>query len=145
MFVAADHLRLLDQADQLIHMLANSDIAARYRACKVQMAEDEEAQTLIRKFTALREKYNEVQRFGRYHPDFDRVIRQMMDVKRELDLNDTIASYKKAEEDFEKLLVEISRSLATSVSPSIKVPTGDPFFDRGCGGGCGAGGACGCH
>ncbi|MGV3487828.1 MAG: YlbF family regulator [Tuberibacillus sp.] len=145
MYAAIEHLTLFDHADTLVEMLSESDAVAKYRACKDKLARDEEAKALIKRFTDLREKYNEVQRFGKYHPEFDSVIRQMMDVKRDLDLNDTIAAYKKAEEDVETLLTEISRSIAMAVSPSIKVPTGDPFFDRGCGGGCGTGGACGCH
>lgn len=145
MYATIEHLTLYDYADDLIGMLSESDVVARYRVNKDKLARDPEANALIKQFVELREKYNEVQRFGRYHPEFDTVIRQMMDVKRDLDLNDTIASYKKAEEDVEALLNEISRSIAMAVSPSIKVPTGDPFFDKGCGGGCGTGGACGCH
>jgi len=145
MFATLEHLTLLDHADDLIEMFSDSEVVERYRANKDKLARDEKAKALIKQFVQLREKYNEVQRFGKYHPEFDSVIRQMMDVKRDLDLNDTIAAYKKAEEDVEALLNDISRSLAMAVSPSIKVPTGDPFFDRGCGGGCGTGGACGCH
>jgi cell fate (sporulation/competence/biofilm development) regulator YlbF (YheA/YmcA/DUF963 family) len=145
MYATIEHLSLFDHADALIGMLTESDVAARFRECRDKLARDEKANAIIKQFVELREKYNEVQRFGRYHPEFDSVIRQMMDVKRDLDMNDTIAAYKKAEEDVEALLNDISRSIAGAVSPSIKVPTGDPFFDKGCGGGCGTGGPCGCH
>lgn len=126
-------------------MLTESDVFARYRLSKDKLARDEEALALIRRFVRLREKYDEVQRFGKYHPDYKTVIKEMMEVKRELDMNDAISAYKKAEDDLNTLLYEISATIANAVSPSIKVPTGDPFFDRGCGGGCGVGGACGCH
>jgi len=126
-------------------MLTESDVFARYRLSKDKLARDEEALALIRRFVRLREKYDEVQRFGKYHPDYKTVIKEMMEVKRELDMNDAISAYKKAEDDLNTLLYEISAAIANAVSPSIKVPTGDPFFDRGCGGGCGVGGACGCH
>jgi cell fate (sporulation/competence/biofilm development) regulator YlbF (YheA/YmcA/DUF963 family) len=140
-----EHLQLLDAADRLVDMLTESDVFARYRLSKDKLARDEEALALIRRFVRLREKYDEVQRFGKYHPDYKTVINEMMEVKRELDMNDAISAYKKAEDDLNTLLYEISATIANAVSPSIKVPTGDPFFDRGCGGGCGVGGACGCH
>ncbi|MGQ0518661.1 YlbF family regulator, partial [Bacillus sp. D-CC] len=45
----------------------------------------------------------------------------------------------------QKLLDEVSVAIGSEVSSSIKVPTGNPFFDAGgCGGGCGTGGGCGC-
>ncbi|GGE41131.1 regulatory protein YlbF [Pullulanibacillus camelliae] len=145
MIATMEHIKLLDQADGIVDMLADSEAMEHYRQCKRQLAQDKEALALINRFTKLRERYDEVQRFGKYHPDYKTVITAMMEIKRELDLNDTIVAYKKAEDDFEKLLNAISQSLAQAVSPSIKVPTGDPFFDRGCGGGCGSGGACSCH
>ncbi|WP_077614463.1 YlbF family regulator [Caenibacillus caldisaponilyticus] len=145
MIATLEHLQLLDAADRLVDMLTESDVFARYRLSKDKLARDEEALALIRRFVRLREKYDEVQRFGKYHPDYKTVIKEMMEVKRELDMNDAISAYKKAEDDLNTLLYEISAAIANAVSPSIKVPTGDPFFDRGCGGGCGVGGACGCH
>lgn len=145
MIATLEHLQLLDAADRLVDMLTESDVFARYRLSKDKLARDEEALALIRRFVRLREKYDEVQRFGKYHPDYKTVIKEMMEVKRELDMNDAISAYKKAEDDLNTLLYEISATIANAVSPSIKVPTGDPFFDRGCGGGCGVGGACGCH
>ena len=145
MIATMEHIDLLEKADGIVDMLVASEAMEHYRACKDKLAHDEEALDLIRRFTKLREQYNEVQRFGKYHPDYNDVIKAMMNIKRDLDLNDTIAAYKKAEDDLESLLNEISKSIAYAVSESIKVPTGDPFFDRGCGGGCGTGGACSCH
>lgn len=140
-----ENIKIFDSADGLVEMLADSEPVLNYLDWKDKLARDSEAQDIIRNFVQLRERYDEVQRFGKYHPDYKTVIKQMMDIKRELDLNNTIAGYKKAEDDLASLLNEISLSLARAVSPSIKVPTGDPFFDKGCGGGCGTGGPCGCH
>ncbi len=146
MTTAIDTVTLFDQADEIVHMLMVSEPFETYKASKERLAQDKEALGLIKKFVNLRERYDEVQRFGKYHPDYHDVIREMMDVKRAVDLHETIADYKKAEAELESLLNDISLSLAGAVSPSIKVPTGDPFFDRGgCSGGCATGGACGCH
>lgn len=140
-----DHLQLFDEAESLVAMMTECEVTSRYQESRRIVEADEEAQQLIKTFTKIKERYDEVQRFGKYHPDYKTVINEMMEIKRELDMNDIISAYKKAEEDMENLLNEISGLLAGAVSPSIKVPNGDPFFDRGCGGGCGTGGGCSCH
>lgn len=140
-----DMSTLFDQTDGIVDMLRHSELFDRYRETKAQLLNDQEAIKLIKSFVKLKERYDEVQRFGKYHPDYHQVIQEMMDMKRDVDLNDKIADFKKAESDFEGLLNEISLLIASSVSPSIKVPNGDPFFDRGCSGGCATGGPCGCH
>ncbi len=46
---------------------------------------------------------------------------------------------------FAEVIRRVSVAIGSEVSSSIKVPTGNPFFDAGgCGGGCGTGGGCGC-
>lgn len=146
MIATMEGAALLDEADGLGRMVTKSDTAEHYRACRNKLQEDEEAQTLIRLFIQMKEKYEEVQRFGKYHPEFDKVTGEVREVKRRLDMNDNIAAFKKAEEALEALLSEVSQIIAFAVSPQIKVPTGNPFFDNmRCGGGCGAGGKCNCR
>lgn len=143
MIATLEGATLLDEADNLAEMVSDSDTAEYYQACKHTLQHDREAQELIRRFAKLKEKHEEVQRFGRYHPEFKTVTTEVRDLKRELDLNDTVAEFQKAEQEMENLLNELSQIIAYSVSPQIKVPSGNPFFDKM--GGCGAGGACGCH
>lgn len=145
MIATMENMSLLDETDQLASMVIQSDLYQQYLVCKDRVAQSETAQQRIRQFQEMREKYDEVQRFGRYHPDFKTVIRRMMEIKRELDLNPLIAEYKRAEKELNDLLGQISMQFARSVSDSIKVPTGDPFFDRLHHVGCGAGGKCGCR
>lgn len=143
MIATLEGVSLLDEADHLAEMVTDSETAEHYQACKYTLQHDEAAQELIRRFAKLKDKHEEVQRFGRYHPEFKTVTSEVRDLKRELDLNDTIAAFQKAEQEMEDLLNELSQTIAYSVSPQIKVPSGNPFFDKM--GGCGAGGACGCH
>ncbi|HEX7065650.1 MAG TPA: YlbF family regulator [Bacillales bacterium] len=146
MIATMEGATVLDEADDLAKMVIGSDTAEHYRMCKHKLQHDQEAQSLIRRFGEMKEKYEEVQRFGKYHPQFDEVTGEVREVKRELDMNETIAAFKKAEEDLEALLNELSQIIAYAVSPQIKVPTGNPFFDNlRCGGGCGAGGKCNCR
>ncbi|AQX53935.1 YlbF family regulator [Priestia flexa] len=139
-------IELLDESDALANMVLHSDVAEHYRECLNRLNKDTEAQKLIAEFGKMKEQYEDVQRFGKYHPDYKSITKQMRDIKRSVDLQHTIAAFKKAENELQKLLDEISVIIGQSVSEHIKVPTGNPFFDTGssCGGGCGAGGSCGC-
>ncbi|MDT2045674.1 regulator [Priestia aryabhattai] len=139
-------IELLDESDALANMVLHSDVAEHYRECLNRLNKDTEAQELIAEFGKMKEQYEDVQRFGKYHPDYKSITKQMRDIKRSVDLQHTIAAFKKAENELQKLLDEISVIIGQSVSEHIKVPTGNPFFDTGssCGGGCGAGGSCGC-
>lgn len=145
MIATMESMSLLDETDQLASMVIQSELYKRYLFCRSQVAHNETAQNLIGQFQKTREKYDEVQRFGRYHPDFKPVIRRMMAVKRQLDMDPMIAEYKRSEKELNDLLGKISFQFARCVSDSIKVPTGDPFFDRLSHAGCGVGGKCGCH
>jgi cell fate (sporulation/competence/biofilm development) regulator YlbF (YheA/YmcA/DUF963 family) len=139
-------VELLDESDHVANMVLQSDIAENYRRCLYRLKKDSHAQALIAEFVKIKEQYEDVQRFGKYHPDYKTITRQVRDVKRQVDLHATIATFKKAENELQKLLDEISVILGQAVSEHVKVPTGNPFFDTGssCGGGCGSGGSCGC-
>ena len=139
-------VELLDESDHVANMVLQSDVAENYRQCLYRLNKDSHAQALIAQFVKIKEQYEDVQRFGKYHPDYKTITRQVRDVKREVDLHATIAAFKKAENELQKLLDEISVILGQAVSEHVKVPTGNPFFDTGssCGGGCGSGGSCGC-
>lgn len=139
-------VELLDESDHVANMVLQSNVAENYRQCLYRLNKDSHAQALIAEFVKIKEQYEDVQRFGKYHPDYKTITRQVRDVKREVDLHATIAAFKKAESELQKLLDEISVILGQAVSEHVKVPTGNPFFDTGssCGGGCGSGGSCGC-
>jgi cell fate (sporulation/competence/biofilm development) regulator YlbF (YheA/YmcA/DUF963 family) len=139
-------VELLDESDHVANMVLQSDVAENYRQCLYRLNKDSHAQALIAEFVKIKEQYEDVQRFGKYHPDYKTITRQVRDVKRQVDLHATIAAFKKAENELQKLLDEISVILGQAVSEHVKVPTGNPFFDTGssCGGGCGSGGSCGC-
>ncbi|MCM3732292.1 YlbF family regulator [Fictibacillus nanhaiensis] len=143
--MSLDQVVLLDETLTLAEMVSNSSVALEYKRSKYILEQDIQAQEMIARFAEMKEKYEEVQRFGKYHPDFHKVSAQVRTLKRELDFHENIANFKKAEKELEQLLIECSRIIAQSVSEQIKVPTGNPFFDESsCSGGCGSGGSCGC-
>lgn len=145
MIATTESVLILDKAEMLANMILNSEIAEQYRRSLYKLKKDQEAQTIIQKFVKTKELYEDVKRFGKYHPDYKKISNEMREIKRELDLNEKVAAFKKAERNLQTLLDEISVHIGRAVSDQIKVPTGNPFFESGCGGGCGSGGSCGCN
>ncbi|GAA0338836.1 regulatory iron-sulfur-containing complex subunit RicF [Bacillus carboniphilus] len=134
-----------EKAEQLAEMILQSEIAEEYKKAYKKMNSHPVTESKIRRFTELKERYEEVQRFGKYHPDYKWVNKEIREAKREMDLDDRVAEFRRAEMDLQSLLDEISVMIGHSVSEHIKVPTGNPFFDNGsCSGGCGSGGGCSC-
>lgn len=145
MIMTDEWLSIIEESETLSDMLLSSEVIQEYRRANHAVYSNASLAKAIRDFTDMKERYEEVQRFGRYHPDYKTVMKDIRIQKRELDMNEHVAALRLAENDVQRLLNEISAILATSVSDSIKVPAGDSFFvDSSCGGGCGTGGSCSC-
>lgn len=139
-------VQILDLADEVADMIIESEAAENYRQCLYTLQHDQKTQRRIRAFTEMKDLYEEVQRFGKYHPDYKRVMTSIREVKREMDMDEHVATFRRAENELQSLLDEISLLIGKSVSESVKVPVGNPFFSNmsSCGSGCGTGGGCGC-
>lgn len=145
MIATLERIEILEKAEELSAMILQSDLMENYYSCLYKVRNSEEAQKKIKAFLKAKEQYEEVERFGRYHPDYYTVMRDIRSLKREMDMDEDVANFKVAENELQALLDEISFIIGHSVSKNIKVPTGNPFFDQGNhGGGCGTGGSCGC-
>ncbi|PLT34322.1 YlbF family regulator [Bacillus sp. V5-8f] len=146
MLATMERVNILQTADSLAEMVLQSEAGENYQLALYKMRNDGEAQQKIRKFASLKDLYEETQRFGKYHPDYKRVNLEIREAKREMDLHPSIAEFKRAETELQGILDEISMKVGHAVSPHIKVPTGNPFFESlsSCSGGCGSGGSCGC-
>jgi cell fate (sporulation/competence/biofilm development) regulator YlbF (YheA/YmcA/DUF963 family) len=146
MYVTLESLQIQNEANQLANMILSSELAEEYRICQARLRQNQEVKQLIADFAKIKEQYEDVQRFGKYHPDYREISKKMRDAKRELDLHDDVAAFKKAETELQAILDEVSIEIGQAVSKHVKVPTGNPFFDNlsSCGGGCGSGGSCGC-
>jgi cell fate (sporulation/competence/biofilm development) regulator YlbF (YheA/YmcA/DUF963 family) len=145
MLATSERVELVEYAEELAQMVLESDIVEQYQICLYKLQTNKETQEKISRFVNLKELYEEVQRFGKYHPDYKRVMSQIREYKRDMDLDPHVAEFKLAENDLQSLLDEISMLVGGAVSKQIKVPSGNPFFDKGShGSGCGGGGSCGC-
>ncbi|WP_223700348.1 YlbF family regulator [Sutcliffiella deserti] len=146
MITTFEHVQIVDKAEELAKMVWQSELAENYHRCLNKVQQDKEAQDLISAFHNMKDRFDEVQRFGKYHPDYRKVTLETRELKRKVDLQESIHAFKQAEDEIQKTLDEISVMIGKAVSENVKVPTGNPFFDSlsSCGGGCGSGGGCGC-
>lgn len=142
MIATMDYAAMLDRSEQLSNMIIQSDVMEAYRQSQKELKEDKHAQKLIRAFLKIKKDYEEIQRFGRYHPDYNAIMTEVRKAKREMDMHEKVASFKVAERNLQQLLDDISEFVAHSVSEQIKVPREGALLTGGCG--CGSGGGCGC-
>lgn len=139
-------IEILEEAEIIASMIIHSEEAEQYRQCLNRLNTNKETQRKINDFINMKQLYEEVQRFGKYHPDYKYAMKSIRETKRTMDLDVNVAEFRRAENDLQALLDKVSLIIGRSVSEQIKVPTGNPFFDSSssCSGGCGTGGSCGC-
>lgn|SRR5699024_3604672 len=136
-----EYVNILDRSEKIGQMVLKSDVMEAYQESRRALNNDPEAQQLIKAFLDTKEDYEDVQRFGRYHPDYYDIMKRVRSAKRAMDMNEKVAAFKVAERNLQKLLDEISEYIAHSTSEQIKVPKDGAALTDG---GCGSGGKCGC-
>lgn len=145
MMMTSEWAFILDEADALSTMILNSELVVKWQHAYQAVYSDTVLVEKIAAFNRMKEQYEDVQRFGKYHPDYNTIMKEIRKQKRELDLNDKVANLKIAENELQDMLDEISLIIGKSVSESVKVPVSNPFFVTSCSsGGCGSGGSCSC-
>ena len=146
MIINSDWIYILDVTDELNNMILRSKQVMALRAAREEVYSDATLVEQINAFNKMKEHYEDVQRFGKYHPDYQSIMKNIREQKRAIDLNEKVANLKLAENDFQDLLDQVSLILGKSVSEAVKVPVSNPFFssDSSCGSGCGTGGGCSC-
>ncbi|MCM3610716.1 YlbF family regulator [Planococcus sp. MERTA32b] len=146
MIMTYEWVQIADSAEELSRMILQSEQAEQYRQAHHAVYDNKELADEITAFARLKELYEEVQRFGKYHPDYKDVMKRIRIDKRKLDLNESIAELRLAENELQDLIDQVSFIIGRSVSEAVKIPSSNPFFssDSSCGGSCGTGGGCSC-
>jgi len=145
--MTSEWANIMDEGDSLTQMILSSEQIKQYSEAYFAVYSDDLLKKQIASFTRLKEQYEDVQRFGKYHPDYQQVMKSIRLQKRALDMNERIATLKLAENELQDLLDEVSLLIGKTVSESVKVPVSNPFFAAASScstGSCGTGGSCGC-
>lgn len=139
---ALDFSMLLSKTSDLSDAMLRSAELADFLYWKERVGQDPGVQQLLGKMARAKERFEECERFGHYHPNYHEALEGVKAVENELQGIEAAREFKRAEEALDKLLYDVSVVIAHAVSESIKVPSNDPLPKTG--GGCGSGGSCGC-
>lgn len=146
MIMTSEWAFILDEVDELSEMIRQSAAYRELQQAHEAVYSNETLVQQIEAFNKMKEQYEDVQRFGKYHPDYKTIMKDIRQMKRALDVNEQISQLRLAENNYQDLLDEVSLIIGKSVSQAVKVPVSNPFFsqDSSCGSGCGSGGSCSC-
>ena len=128
MLATLESVVILEKAEQLANMILQSEIADDYRYCLYKVKNNKETQRKFREFVKNKREYEEVKRFGKYHPDNKKISKEIREVKREMDLDENIAQFRQAENNLQNLLDEVSVLVGHAVSDANKSPFWQSLF-----------------
>ena len=114
--------KVINAVYELVDEIKDSKAYIRLLELKKIMDTDSVIIKLITDFNEDKIKYNEVSKYGKYHPDLKAVRIALSKSKEALFANEVISEYKELEKEIQKTLDSISRKIARSVSPKVKHP-----------------------
>lgn len=135
---------ILDSLDSINYMVTETEEYKNYCNYKTLLDTDDEVRGMIKHFARLKENFIDVERFGKYHPDFSTKRKEINQYKKALDMHPIIMEYRRAEFQLQSLLDEILFIIWQSVSPHANIVSSNPFFSNSSNSGCATGGSCGC-
>ena len=135
---------IMDMLDSLNDMVTDTEEYNNYCYYKKLLDTDREVSQMIKKFVALKEDFEEVQRFGKYHPDFSSKRRELNQFKKSLDMTPIVMEYRRAEFQLQSMLDEVLFIVGQAISPHANIVSSNPFFSNSSNSGCATGGSCSC-
>ncbi|MCI0130155.1 MULTISPECIES: YlbF family regulator [Enterococcaceae] len=130
---------LEDKVNQLAKDVLNSQTVIDYLHAYQAIDKSSEVSDLVSDFLTKKEAFEKIEPYGKYAPDFKETRRALRKSKRALDTNELVATFKISETTVQNVLDYISLDIAQTISDTIKVDAGNPFFEfakKGCGGTC---------
>lgn len=141
--ITEETLSILDEIENLSDMIVQSDVYQTYQYAKDNLENDDEAHLLYQAFLKSKDQYDDVMRFGKYHPDYKRIMMETRQRKRAYEMLSVVMEYKTKEVALQNLIDEVLTKIAFAVSENVKIEAGNPFFQTGHNG-CATGGSCNC-
>ena len=114
--------QVLEKVYDLVDEIKESSAYKRLMELQEIIATNTEIHQKIQDFQVWNDKYNEVKKYGKYHPDLAKTQQAFRDAKLSLYQDPIVAEYKSLEQTLQQQLDEISRTLATTISAKIKHP-----------------------
>lgn len=128
MLIINEELLAIDQAiDSLVlHFLRLPEVE-NYRLKRQKLENTRELQELLLEFQELKESYDKAKEYESFRPDVRDLKRQVLRMKRQIDLNEVVIGYRRAEFDLQTILANLGEEIAQAVSDQIFIDTGLPL------------------
>ena len=78
-------------------------------------------------FQELKDSYDAAKAYEAFRPDVRELKRQVLRMKRQIDLNEVVIGYRRAEFDLQTILANLGEEIAQAVSDQIFIDTGLPL------------------
>ncbi|MDW8799104.1 YlbF family regulator [Staphylococcus pseudoxylosus] len=141
--ITEETLTVLDEIEALSDKILESRLYQEYREAEQALANNDEAHLLYQAFLKSKDKYDEIMRFGKYHPDYQNVMLDTRKRKRAYEMLPVVMDHKQKEVALQELIDQVIVKIAYAVSENVKIEAGNPFFQKDAGG-CATGGSCSC-
>ncbi|MBM2658760.1 YlbF/YmcA family competence regulator [Staphylococcus pseudoxylosus] len=141
--ITEETLTVLDEIEALSDKILESRLYQAYREAEQALADNDEAHLLYQAFLKSKDKYDEIMRFGKYHPDYQNVMLDTRKRKRAYEMLPVVMDHKQKEVALQELIDQVIVKIAYAVSENVKIEAGNPFFQKDAGG-CATGGSCSC-
>jgi len=141
--ITEETLTVLDDIESLSDKILDSRLYQAFKLAEKYLMENDEAHLLYQAFLKSKEAYDEIMRFGKYHPDYQKVMLEIRKRKRAYEMLPVVMDYKQKEVALQDLIDEVIVKIAYAVSENVKIETGNPFFQKDASG-CATGGSCSC-
>ncbi|MBL7565512.1 YlbF family regulator [Staphylococcus saccharolyticus] len=141
--ITEETLSILDGIEDIADMIVQSEVYQAYQQAKDALENHDEAHLLYQAFLKSKDKYDDVMRFGKYHPDYKTIMMETRQRKRAYEMLPVVMNYKAKEVSLQNLIDEVISKIAYVVSDNVKIEVGNPFFQTGHHG-CASGGSCNC-
>lgn len=112
----------LDATYDVIDEIKSQENYKEWVALRKTIAEDPTIQVLVKAYQKTANKYEEAKQYGSHHPDLKAYQLAFSQAKQQLYTHPIVMRYKELEKTIQRQLDDISRAIATSISPKIKHP-----------------------
>lgn len=123
---------VLLQIYDLAEMINQSEEAAEFLKNKEVVEKDLQIIRLKEILAKEKKQFEEVKRFGQYHPDYQEIKSKLDQTLLIIEQNENIQKFKKAENRLDDLLYQVAHILGQSISKSIKIGRNDAEEQNGC-------------
>lgn len=119
MTVEKDKLSL--QLAKTVQVLQNSEPMQAYMRSRQQMNQSVEANALIQKFQQAKKIFTEVERYGKWAPDYEEKRLSLSNAKKEMNENHQVQNFQAAESRLACLLDDLTERIFSDVVDKIPI------------------------